>query len=138
GVVAAELPPPGQYGVAVCLLPRDDARRAELEQLVSDTVAAEGQRVVAWRDVPLDLSGIGTTAAAAAPSVRHCIVAAAPGLDPDAFERKLYVIRRVAELAAGPELVCPSCSSRTIVHKRILMAPQLLAAYPDLQDDRVT
>ena len=37
--------------------------------------------------------------------------------DQDAFERKLYVIRRVAELAAGPDLVIPSFSSRTIVYK---------------------
>ena len=31
--------------------------------------------------------------------------------DQDAFERKLYVIRRVAELAAGPDLVIPRFSS---------------------------
>ena len=137
GIVGPDLPAPGAYGVAVCFLPRDDARRAELEQLVSDTVEAEGQRVVTWRDVPLDLANVGETAAAAAPVVRQLIVAAAPGLDPDAFERKLYVIRRVAELAAGPDLVFPSFSSRTIVYKGMLMAPQLLGAYPDLQDERV-
>jgi glutamate synthase domain-containing protein 2/glutamate synthase domain-containing protein 1/glutamate synthase domain-containing protein 3 len=138
GVVGAELPPAGRYGVAVCFLPREDeARRAELEALVAAAVEAEGQRVVAWRDVPLDLSGVGTTAASVAPSVRQLVVAAAPGLDEDAFERKLYVIRRVAELAAGADLVFPSFSSRTIVYKGMLMAPQLLGAYPDLQDERV-
>jgi glutamate synthase domain-containing protein 1 len=87
GVIEADLPQPGKYGVAVCFLPQDAKRRAELEQLVSDTVEAEGQRVVAWRDVPLDLSGVGQTAASVAPSVRHCLVAAAAGLDADAFER---------------------------------------------------
>ena len=56
--------------------------------------------------------------------------------DQDAFERKLYVIRRVAELAAGPDLVIPSFSSRTIVYKGMLTAPQLLGYYPDLQDER--
>ena len=56
--------------------------------------------------------------------------------DQDAFERKLYVIRRVAELAAGPDLVVPSFSSRTIVYKGMLTAPQLLGYYPDLQDKR--
>jgi len=137
-VLGEELPPPGRYGVAVCFLPREDeARRAELERLVALTVEEEGQRVVAWRDVPLDLSGIGTTAAAVAPVVRQLVVAAAPGLDQDAFERKLYVIRRVAERAAGPDLAFPSFSSRTIVYKGMLMAPQLLGAYPDLADERV-
>ena len=52
--------------------------------------------------------------------------------DQDAFERKLYVIRRVAEIAAGPELVIPSFSSRTIVYKGMLTSPQLLGYYPDL------
>src|SRR5207249_11038878 len=136
-VVEAELPPPGQYGVAVCFLPTEAKRRAELEALVGRTVTDEGQRVVAWRDVPLVLTGVGTTAAEVAPVVRQLVVAAAAGLEPDAFERKLYVIRRVAELAAGPDLVFPSFSSRTIVYKGMLMAPQLLGAYPDLQDERV-
>ena len=55
--------------------------------------------------------------------------------DPDAFERKLYVIRRVAELAAGPDLVVPSLSARTLVYKGMLTAPQLGRYYPDLGDD---
>ena len=46
------------------------------------------------------------------------------------------MIRRVAELAAGPDLVVPSFSSRTIVYKGMLTAPQLLGYYPDLQDAR--
>jgi glutamate synthase domain-containing protein 2/glutamate synthase domain-containing protein 1/glutamate synthase domain-containing protein 3 len=131
------LPPPGEYGVAVCFLPRDDpARRAELEALVERVVAEEGRRVVGWRDVPLELAGIGEVAAAAAPVVRQCVVAA-EGLAGDALERKLYVIRRRAELEAGPDLVFPSFSSRTIVYKGMLMATQLLGAYPDLGDERV-
>src|SRR6185295_15700296 len=49
GIVGAELPPPGQYGVAVCFLPREDEeRRAELERLLVETVEDEGQRVVCW------------------------------------------------------------------------------------------
>ena len=45
GVLDAELPPLGRYGVAICFLPHDEARRAELEQLLADTVVDEGQRV---------------------------------------------------------------------------------------------
>jgi len=70
------------------------------------------------------------------PRIRQFVVAAAPGLDQDAFERKLYVIRRVAELAAGPSLVVPSLSSRTLVYKGMLTAPQLAGFYPDLSDER--
>ncbi|MGH2968869.1 MAG: glutamate synthase central domain-containing protein, partial [Solirubrobacteraceae bacterium] len=113
-------------------------RRAELEALLERTVRAEGQRVVAWRDVPVDKDYVGITANYFAPYVKHLVVAASDELagDHDAFERKLYVIRRVAEIAAGPELVIPSFSSRTIVYKGMLTSPQLLGYYPDLQDPR--
>ncbi len=140
GVIGEELPAPGRYGVAVCFLPQDDERRAELEALLTSTVEAEGQRVVGWRDVPVDKDYVGITANYFAPYIKQLVVAAAHAgaarRDQDAFERKLYVIRRVAELAAGPDLVVPSFSSRTIVYKGMLTAPQLLGYYPDLQDTR--
>jgi glutamate synthase domain-containing protein 2/glutamate synthase domain-containing protein 1/glutamate synthase domain-containing protein 3 len=138
GLIGQDLPPPGQYGVCVCFLPQDDTRRAELEQLLEDTVRAEGQRVVAWRDVPVDKDYVGITANWFAPYVKQLVVAAEGELaaDQDAFERKLYVIRRVAEIAAGDELVIPSFSSRTLVYKGMLTAPQVPGYYPDLQDPR--
>src|SRR5215218_1290564 len=133
-----DLPPPGAYGVAMCFLPQEAARRGELERLLEDTVRAEGQRVVGWRDVPVDKDYVGITANFFAPYVKQLVIAASDGLasDPDAFERKLYVIRRVAEIAAGPDLVVPSFSSRTIVYKGMLTSPQLLGYYPDLHDGR--
>ncbi len=134
-----DLPAKGRYGVAVCFLPQDDERRAELEQLLTDAVEAEGQRVVGWRDVPVDKDYVGITANYFAPYIKQLVVAAGTPeteADQDVFERKLYVIRRVAELAAGPDLVVPSFSSRTIVYKGMLTAPQLLGYYPDLQDER--
>jgi glutamate synthase domain-containing protein 2/glutamate synthase domain-containing protein 1/glutamate synthase domain-containing protein 3 len=137
GLLGDSLPPPGQYGVAVCFLPRDDAERAEdLERLLASTVEAEGQRVLAWREIELELSSVGETARSVAPLVKQLVVGASPALagDRDAFERKLYVIRRLAELAAGPDLVIPSFSSRTIVYKGMLMAPQLAPTYADLRD----
>src|SRR3954452_12677844 len=132
----AELPPPGRYGVAVCFLPHDRARRVALEQLLEATVAEEGQRVVGWREVPVDTRHVGVTAGETAPLIRQLFVAAAPELDDDAFERKLYVIRRRAELAAGPELVVPTFSARTVVYKGMLTAPQLPGYFPDLLDER--
>ena len=138
GLVGADLPPPGRYGVCVCFLPQDPEKRAGFERLLEETVEAEGQRVVAWRDVPVDKDYVGITANFFAPYIKHLVVAAQGehAADQDAFERKLYVIRRVAELAAGPELVVPSFSSRTIVYKGMLTAPQLMGYFPDLQDPR--
>ena len=138
-VVGDELPPAGHYGVGVCFLPQDDARRAELERLLEETVQAEGQRVIGWRDVPVDDRHVGSSANAYAPRMRQLLVGASPELAgrQDAFERKLYVIRRVAELAAGPDLALPSFSSRTLVYKGMLTAPQLPGYFPDLRDERM-
>src|SRR3954470_3797515 len=138
GIIDEDLPPPGAYGVCVCFLPREPRRREALEHLLEATVREEGQRVVGWRDIPVDKDYVGITANFYAPIVKHLVVAASDELaaDPDAFERKLYVIRRVAEIAAGPDLVIPSFSSRTIVYKGMLTSPQLLGYYPDLADTR--
>ena len=138
GLVGPELPAPGAYGVGVCFLPQDQERRTELERLLTDTIEAEGQRVLCWRDVPVDKDYVGITANWYAPYIKQVVVAAEGGLvhDQEAFERKLYVIRRVAEIAAGPDLVIPSFSSRTIAYKGMLNANQLLGYYPDLQDER--
>jgi len=138
-VAPAQLPAVGAYGVGVLFLPRDDDRAAELERLVVSTVEAEGQVVSGWRDVPVDPAHAGSVAGACAPRVRQVFVAAAPELreDPGAFERKLYVIRRVIELTAGAELSIPSFSSRTLVYKGMLTPPQLSRYYPDLRDPRL-
>ena len=66
----------GRYGVAVCFLPQDDERRAELEALLTSTVEAEGQRVVGWRDVPVDKDYVGITANYFAPYIKQLVVAA--------------------------------------------------------------
>src|SRR3954447_12659171 len=139
GLAGDDLPPAGAYGVGVLFLPQDSARRAELERLLTEAVEREGQRVVMWRDVPTDKDWCGITAFYHRPYVKQVVVAASGELagDQDAFERKLYVIRRVAELAAGADLVIPSLSSRTIVYKGMLTPLQLRNYYPDLQDERV-
>jgi glutamate synthase domain-containing protein 1 len=129
------LPPAGRYGVAVCFLPQKESRRRELEALFEDAVRAEGLSVLGWRDVPADRRHAGSQALLFQPAIRQLFIGS--GLEGDALERKLYVARRVAEGAAGPELVVPSCSARTLVYKGMLTAPQLGRFYPDLSDERL-
>jgi glutamate synthase domain-containing protein 2/glutamate synthase domain-containing protein 1/glutamate synthase domain-containing protein 3 len=138
-VVGFELPPAGQYGVLMCFLPSDEEARASLEQLLERTVQAEGQRLLGWRDVPVDPEHAGEVAGACRPVVRQLFVGAegAQAADQDSFERKLYVIRRVCELTAErPGLYVCSSSSRTINYKGMLISYQLAAFYPDLRDER--
>ncbi len=133
-----ELPPPGRYGVGVCFLPGEAERRHELEELIEETIVAEGQRPIWWRDVPVDERHVGETARLSAPVIRQVLIAASDEIETqDDFERKLYVIRRLIERAAGPGLVLPSFSSRTIVYKGMLTAPQLPRYFTDLRDPRL-
>ena len=71
-----ELPAPGRYGVGVCYLPVDPERRAALEQLIEETIEAEGQRALWWRDVPVDERYVGETARLSAPVIRQVLIAA--------------------------------------------------------------
>jgi glutamate synthase domain-containing protein 2/glutamate synthase domain-containing protein 1/glutamate synthase domain-containing protein 3 len=138
-VVDFELPPAGQYGVLMCFLPTDERARAGVERLLEQTVQDEGQRLLGWRDVPVDPEQAGEVAGACRPVVRQLFVGAgaAQADDQDSFERKLYVIRRVCELnAEHPGLYVCSSSSRTINYKGMLISYQLAAFYPDLRDER--
>jgi len=137
-VAGVELPVSGRYGVGVCYLPSDPERRVVLEQLIEDTIEAEGQRAIWWRDVPIDERHVGTTARLSAPVIRQVLIEASEEIaDQDAFERKLYVIRRLIERAAGSDLALPSFSSRTLVYKGMLTAPQLPRYFTDLRDPRL-
>ncbi len=133
-----ELPPPGRYGVGVCYLPTDAERRVVLEQLIEETIETEGQRAIWWRDVPVDERHVGETARLSAPVIRQVLIEASEEIsDQDAFERKLYVIRRMIERTAGADLALPSFSSRTLVYKGMLTAPQLPRYFTDLRDPRL-
>ncbi|MDP2711025.1 MAG: glutamate synthase large subunit [Solirubrobacteraceae bacterium] len=134
-----ELPARGRYGVAVCFLPVDEERRDKLEHLLELNVRVEGQRVLGWRDIPVDTDHVGETADRTRPVMRQLIVEAGPGFETnqDAFERKLYVIRRICELAAGPDLYIASFSSRTIVYKGMLIPEQVRGFFPDLSHPKM-
>ncbi len=133
-----ELPPVGRYGVAQLFLPRDPADRADVEAAIVAAVEGEGQKVISWREVPVDIRHCGQTALACAPVIRQLIVGASDEIDDqDTFERKLFVIRRVAEKAAGAELAIASLSSRTIVYKGMLTSPQLPGYFTDLRNPMV-
>ncbi len=141
-VAGFELPPPGRYGVLMCFLPLAAEECTRLRELLERTVLAEGQRVLGWREVPVDPACTGRTAGACRPAIWQLFIGWGGGLeepfDQDAFERKLYVIRRVCELdPAAAGLYVTSSSSRTVNYKGMLISNQLAGFYPDLRDPRV-
>ncbi len=141
-----QLPPPGGYGVGMLFMPRDAVRRTECEAAFAAIVTAEGQSLLGWRDVPANNADLGATAALSEPFMRQVFIGRGPGLDSDPldFERKLFVIRRLAEkqidcgeVAGDAAFYIASLSCRTIVYKGMLLAEQLRNYFPDLSDPLV-
>ncbi len=134
------LPEPGEYGVGMMFLPRDDAERAAAEALIEATIEQEGQRLLGWRDVPVRPEHIGVNARAVMPVIRQVFILRGAGLDVDAFERKLFVIRKLIEnelIIARKGMLdfhVPSLSARTLCYKGLLLAYQIRQFFPDLAD----
>ena len=139
------LPPQGEYGVGMVFLPKEHASRIACEQELERTVRAEGQRVIGWRDVPVDHAmEMSPLVRESEPVIRQIFIGR--GRDvmvPDALERKLYIIRKAAShairnlgLKHGKEYFVPSMSTRTVVYKGLLLAGQVGRYFPDLQDAR--
>ena len=145
GDAGITLPDPGEYGVGMIFLPQDPAERAACQAIVEEVVRAEGQRLLGWRDVPVDDGDIGITARDSQPVIRQVFVGKGPQTQElGAFERKLYVIRKVIEntvTRSGNRGVdtfyIPSFSSNTLVYKGLLIGTQLRGFYPDLADSAV-
>src|SRR5437868_2071407 len=141
-----ELPAEGRYAVAMCFLPVGGKARAVAVQHFEHFVHSEGQTLLAWRDVGVDTTGLGVKVIETMPYIAQAIVAAAPDIpDQDAFERKILTIRKqvlnsIAKLADHlnmpdvRELYVPSFSTRTVVYKGLLLAPQVESFYDDLRN----
>ena len=139
------LPPAGEYGVGMVFLPKENASRIACEQEIERAVRNEGQIVLGWRDVPVNLSmPMSPTVREKEPLIRQIFIERSKDiLVTDALERKLYVIRKSSghaiqalNLIHGKEFFVPSMSARTVVYKGLLLANQVGVYYKDLQDPR--
>ncbi len=141
------LPAPGAYGVGMIFLPVEKLPRLQCEGILEKIVREEGLTVLGWRDTPCDGSAIGRVARASQPYIQQIFVGRPEGMDEDAFERKLYVVRKRTEAAVAAAddedidgkdfFSIPSLSSRTLVYKGLLLAPQIAHFYRELSDPEV-
>ncbi len=139
GKEGIELPPEGYYGVGVAFSAGGDEAREEAA--LERVVAEEGHRFLGFRDVPVEPGSVGSMAREVMPRVRQFFVERGDE-DAEAFERKLYVIRRKVHKAVGEETggryFIVGLSASTLVYKGLLHGEQLPEFYPDLQDPLVT
>jgi len=139
------LPQAGEYGVGQFFMPRDAEWRERCESIVAEVAAAEGQTLLGWRDVPVDSRGLPVIVLASEPMCRQVFIERGADIaDDEAFERRLYLIRKVISnriyaLGGGSEAAeyyPVSMSCRTIVYKGMFLAFQLGEYYLDLHDPR--
>ncbi len=135
------LPPSGSYGVGMIFLPVEKHPRLQCEGILERIVKEEGLTLLGWRDTPVYASAIGRVARASQPYIQQIFVHCVPGMDEDAFERKLYVVRKRSEnevresgIEDAEMFYIPSLSCRTIVYKGLLLAPQIENFYRELSD----
>ena len=142
---AVELPPAEHYGAGLVFLPTNADEREACMAEFARIIEEEGQQLVAWREVPTDDSMIGDTALAAEPHFRQIFIARNPEISSeDAFERKLYVIRKRiehtiwnSELTQKALFYIPSLSHRTLIYKGMLIGDQVEPLFRDLSDERM-
>jgi glutamate synthase (NADPH/NADH) large chain len=139
-----KLPKYGEYGVAMCFLPKDLVARQEAERILEGVVRSYGMTVLGWRDVPTNEAYVGPSPKSVEPRIRQCFVGMGETFfNRKDFNRRLYLVRQRAEniiefgdVSPASKEVFYICmlSSNRIVYKGMLTAQQLRRYYPDLSD----
>ncbi len=121
------------YGVGMFFFPQDELQRNQAKKMFEVIVQKEGMEFLGWRKVPIHPDILGAMARECMPCIEQGFIArpkeVARGL---AFDRKLYVARRVFALSNDNTYVT-SLSSRTIVYKGMFLVKQLRSFFDDLQ-----
>lgn len=134
------LPPAGQYGTGLVFLPRHETERNRCKQILEDKILGTSQRLLGWRDVPVDDQAPGPLARESAPFISQVFIGSTCD-DLASFEKKLFVIRKWAERTVREShlrekglFYLPSLSASTIVYKGLLLPAQLTQFFQDLNE----
>ena len=136
------LPNIGDYGVGMVFFPQDKTRADLAKKAIEQTISNEGQIFIGWRDVPTDDIVLGETVKHNAPLIKQFFIQKGTNCkDEKQFQRKLYVIRKQAhfllhskKIEDWDDFYIVSLSSRTIIFKGMVLAPNLSKFYIDFQD----
>ncbi|MCI1779231.1 MAG: glutamate synthase large subunit [Bacteroidales bacterium] len=137
-VLKIDVPEPGSYGTGLVFLPQTLAEADSCMEILTDKIASEGLDLIACRDVPVDYSAPGEIARQTEPMIKQVFVKS--DLEQEALERKLYIVRKLAEYAVAKSDIKdkrffyqPSFSSKVMVYKGMLTPSQFRTYYRDMQ-----
>ena len=136
-----KLPELGQYAVGMVFLPSDKKRAQLAIDSIENIINGEMQELITWRDVPVDPSVLGETVKNNAPIIKQFFIKMGVNVSSEnEFLRKLYVIRNQSLHALEKngddwsDFYIVSLSTRTIIFKGMVLAPNLSKFYLDFQN----
>lgn len=140
-VQSFNLPDSGDYALGMIFFPDEKSLIDKCKKILERIIDEEGCEVLGWRKVPVNNSVLGDLAKKTEPDVYQIFIHKGKN-SADAFERILYIIRRLAEkeIAALPkdtsQFYVSSLSSNRVVYKGLFTAHQLPIYYPDLSHEK--
>ena len=136
-----ELPVFGQYGVGFLFLPKEPLLKEKCRRIFNLASEEIGFRVIGYRDVPTNPTGLGASALSVEPAMEQVFLRPKEDMEPKTLEQKLFILRKYSIHKIHdtyPEVednfyIC-SLSYKTIVYKGQLTTFQLSTYYPDLHN----
>ncbi len=140
-----QLPAYGKYGVGFLFFSKEIRVREECRDIFNRAAEKLGLEILGYRKVPVNKTDIGPTALSVEPCMEQVFIACPDHItDPEAFERKLFVLRNYATHTIQNTVIkdevgfyLASLSYKTIVYKGQLTSTQVRGYFPDLSDKRV-
>lgn len=124
-----------EYGVGMFFFPQDELKRNQAKKMFEIIVEKEGMDFLGWRMVPTVPEVLGQKALSCMPCIMQAFIRKPAEVEEGlAFDRRLYVVRRVFEQSNDNTYVA-SLSSRTIVYKGMFLVGQLRTFFKDLQSE---
>ena len=123
------------YGIGMFFFPQDALKRSQAKKMFESIVKKEGLKFLGWRQVPTVPSVLGQKALEKMPCIEQAFVERPKDVEKGlAFDRRLYVVRRMFEQSNDTTYVV-SFSSRTIIYKGMFLVGQLRTFFTDLQSE---
>ena len=90
-----KVPEAGKYGTGHVFLPVKEEEAECCKKIVEKYIKAEGLELIEWREVPVNKNVIGEIAGRTEPKIVQIFISG-KGLEQDALERKLYLVRKTS------------------------------------------